>query len=201
MLPTHLLAGILLALPVAVGFPEVGLEAVLAGALGGLVPDLDLYYGHRKTLHYPVGYLVAAVPAVGVAILAPTALTIGLALFLLAAAAHSIGDILGGGLELRPWEGTDQRAVYNHLTGRWLAPRRVIRYDGAPEDLLLSVGLSLPALIAFNGLARLIVLLTLGIALIYVGVRRHLARLAPIIVGTLPPVLHGYVPARYLDSS
>src|SRR6056297_545185 len=50
-------------------------------------------------------------------------------------ALHAASDALGGGLELKPWRATSERAVYDHFRGRWIRPRRWVRYDGAPEDL------------------------------------------------------------------
>ena len=150
MLPTHVLVGLALALPVAVAVPEHADIALTAGLLGGLIPDLDMYIGHRKTLHYPVYYSALAAVAAPVAALVPTTATIAAAMGLLGAAAHSVMDVFGGGLELRPWEATSSRAVYNHHHDRWLAPRRWIRYDGAPEDLVLSVVVAVPLLFALE---------------------------------------------------
>ncbi len=101
--------------------PEFATVGLVAGFLGGLVPDLDMYVGHRKTLHYPVYYSVLATGGVLVGLAVPSVLTVAVALFLLGAAVHCVADIFGGGLELRPWEGTSDRAVYDHVRGRWIA--------------------------------------------------------------------------------
>ena len=77
MLPTHALFGMLLALPVAVLAPEYAPVAFGAGLAGGILPDLDLYVGHRKTLHYPVGYSLLAGVAGVAAVVSPTAATVG----------------------------------------------------------------------------------------------------------------------------
>lgn len=202
MLPTHALFGMLLALPIAVLAPEHSAVALAAGLAGGVLPDLDLYTGHRKTLHYPVGYsLLAGVAAAG-ALLHPTALTVGAALLLAAAASHSLVDVLGGGLELRPWEGTSDRAVYDHARGRWIAPRRWVRYDGAPEDLLLSVGLAGPLLVLVDAPFRSVVLASLGVAAVYTASRRTLPRIAQtlattVLPGRVPPSLLARIPGRY----
>ena len=86
MLPTHVLAGMLLAVPLVRAAPELALVGFAAGFLGGLLPDLDMYTGHRRTLHSPVYYSVLAVPALLAAVAAPSTLTVGVALFLLGAA-------------------------------------------------------------------------------------------------------------------
>jgi hypothetical protein len=199
MATTHALAGVVLALLALWVAPEAGLAAVLAGALGGLAPDFDLYAGHRKTLHYPVVYSVFAVVAVAVAGLLGTPETVTIAVFLSAAALHSLMDALGGGLELKPWRGQSERAVYDHVRRRWIAPRRWIRYDGAPEDLALAGVLAVPSLVVFGSPVREGVLAALGISAVYVLLRKPLVRLAERVVGGLPANVVDRVPDRFLD--
>ncbi|MFW5935230.1 MAG: metal-dependent hydrolase [Halolamina sp.] len=206
MLPTHALFGMLLALPVAVLAPEYGVVALGAGLAGGILPDLDLYVGHRKTLHYPVGYSLLAVAAAAGAVLTPTAGIVGAALLFAAAASHSLVDVLGGGLELRPWEATSERAVYDHYRGRWIAPRRWVRYDGAPEDLLLSVGLAVPLWLHVGSPFRPVVLAALGVGTVYAASRRVLPRVAHLLAtevlpGRVSPSLLARVPDRYRDGA
>lgn len=201
MLPTHALAGMAAALPFALAVPELGGVALLAGFVGGLVPDLDLYAGHRKSLHYPVYYPLLAVPALAGAVLAPTPALVVAAFVLLGAALHSAMDVFGGGLELYPWAATSERAVYDHFRGRWLAPRRLIPYDGSGEDLLLAGLLALP-LLAFAGPAlRWPVGAALLVAAVYTAVRRHLPGVARWLLetadGRLPDRALARVPERY----
>ena len=204
MLPTHALAGMALALPVALAVPELAGTALLAGFLGGVVPDLDLYAGHRKSLHFPVYYPALAVPALAVAALFPSPASVGVALALAGAALHSLTDVLGGGLELRPWEGTSERAVYDHYRDLWLAPRRWVRYDGSPGDLLLSVALAAPLFSVTGDALSLLVAATAGVAAAYAAVRRLLPAVATALVGTLaewlPTRLLARVPDRYRDA-
>ncbi len=61
-----------LVLPLVATAPEFASIALVAGLLGGVFPDLDLYAGHRKTLHFPVFYSAVATVAVVVAALIPT---------------------------------------------------------------------------------------------------------------------------------
>ncbi len=203
MLPTHALAGMLLALPVAILAPEHAAAVLAAGLFGGVLPDLDLYTGHRKTLHYPVYYsLLAGVTGVA-AVLQPTGLTVAVAVLFAAAAVHCLGDAFGGGLELRPWEGTSERAVYNHHRGRWITPRRWVRYDGAPEDFLLTLALAAPLWLTVSEPYRPVVLLAVVIAAGYAATRRLLPRLASLLFSTvlpryLPASLLAVAPDRYL---
>jgi hypothetical protein len=175
MATTHAAVGLLLATPVAFLAPELAVPAAVGGLAGGLFPDLDLFLGtHRKTLHYPDYYWLVVGPTALAAALAPAALTVGFALFVLAAAVHSVSDVFGAGLETRPWEGTSERAVYLHSGSRWLRPRRVVRYDGAPEDLVAATVLAVPGLVLFDGRVRLVVLVGLGVSVVYVVVRKRL---------------------------
>ena len=48
MMPTHVVVGIALALPVALYDPSMAELALWAGAIGGASPDFDMYYGHRS---------------------------------------------------------------------------------------------------------------------------------------------------------
>ena len=197
MLPTHVLAGMLLAAPLVRAAPELAPVGFAAGFLGGLAPDLDMYTGHRRTLHYPVYYSVLSLPALFAAVVAPSALTVGVALFLLGAALHSVADMYGGGLELRPWEGNSDRAVYDHYRGNWVAPRRGVRYDGAVEDLALSVGLGVPLLLLVDGPLRQVVIGTLVVAAVYTLLRRRLAEIAAAVIPLLPAAADPYLPDRY----
>lgn len=205
MLPTHAFAGMVLALPYALARPEFGGVALVAGFLGGVLPDLDLYVNHRKTLHYPVYYSLFALALVSMMAMVPTVVTVAAVFFLLAAAVHSVTDIVGGGLELRPWQATSNRAVYDHYHDQWIAPRRWVRYDGAPEDLLLSFTLALPLLVVLGDLFRWIVISALMIAVVYTAVRRALPTVTEwlvdgFLISRLPAHLLAYVPARYLDT-
>ena len=179
MATTHALAGVALAVAVSLFVPEAGGLPVLAAAVGGFFPDFDLTGDHRKTLHFPVYYSVAAVPAGLLALLNPTTVTVAVALFLVAAAAHSASDVLGGGLELRPWEATGEKAVYVHPQRRWLRPKRLVRYDGAPEDFVVGAAFALPGLVVFDGWVEQAVLAGLVVSLAYTVVRKRLPDITP----------------------
>jgi hypothetical protein len=206
MLPTHALVGMALAVPLALAAPEFGTTALVAGLLGGAVPDLDMYVGHRKTLHYPVYYTGAAVVLAAVAVAVPSPVTVAAVAFAVGAAAHCLADVFGGGLELRPWEGTSDRAVYDHYHGRWLAPRRWIGYDGSPGDFALAAAVGLPLSVTVGDPLRPVVFGALAVAGVYAVVRRLLPEIAERLVRTvlapaLPPDALSYLPARYLQAA
>ena len=205
MLPTHALSGMVLGLAVSAVAPEFGPVAIAAGLFGGVFPDLDMYAGHRKTLHFPVYYSLSALLALGLAGLLTSAATVAAALFVLAAAVNSVADAFGGGLELRPWEGASDRGVYDHYHGRWIAPRRLVGYDGSPGDLLLSGALAVPLVLTLDGPFQWVVVGGVAVAGTYTAVRRHLPDVANVLIGSLlvsmvPEALHTHVPDRYLES-
>lgn len=141
VLPTHAVMGLALAAPVLFIAPEAA-PVALAGALAGSVfPDLDMYAGHRRTLHYPTLYPLLAVPSVVAAVFVSHWILVGFAAFLVGASVHCRMDRYGGGLELEPWRGTSERAVYDHVRGEWRQPKRWIEYDGSPKELLLLAAL------------------------------------------------------------
>lgn len=177
MATTHGFAGLAVATVVAVVVPEFALAAAVGGILGGLTPDLDVLGTHRRTLHFPGYYSVAAVIVSVLAIAVPTTLTVGLAVALIAAALHCLFDIVGGIPAPDPWavESAD-RAVYLHSQKRWLRPRRWIRYDGAPEDFFFGAALAVPGLAVFDGPIRWLAVLGLLISAVYTVLRRPIGR-------------------------
>ncbi len=185
MATTHAAMGALLALPLTVVAPELAPAAALGGLVGGYVPDLDLLppMQHRRTLHFPEYYSALTVALGVVALARPSMLSAGLAFAALGAAVHSITDSLGGGLGSRPWSNDDQRGVYYHYGRRWIPPRRWIRYDGAPEDLLAVVLLSAPGLVALEGLPRQALLAGIAVSVVYTLVRKQLPKIEDRFVG------------------
>ncbi|MFB6267857.1 MAG: metal-dependent hydrolase [Halodesulfurarchaeum sp.] len=199
MATTHALLGVALAaLATLAGF-DVSVVAVVAAGLGGIFPDLDLYAGHRKTLHFPVYYSVGALGAVVGAVLLPSVGTTALALFLLAAGLHSGMDLFGGGLELRPWRATSDRAVFSHFHGRWFAPRRWIRYDGAPEDLGLAALAAIPSLAILDPPVTAGVLALLALSGLYTLLRKPLVLIAEWLVGQVPTHVRLRLPERFVE--
>jgi hypothetical protein len=178
MTSTHAVAGATLGTVAAAFAPELGAPAILAGFVGGALPDLDLLATHRRTTHYPVVGTIAALGVTGVALAVGTTGALLVAVGALAAALHVLMDVFGGGVEPAPWRATSDRGVYDHVAGRWIPPRRWVRYAGAPEDLLLSVGLAVPALAATAGPVRGLLLATLACSTGFSIVRRRLAALS-----------------------
>ncbi|MFC7096970.1 metal-dependent hydrolase [Halobaculum marinum] len=198
MATTHVLAGVLVGVAASALAPEAG-PLVLWGALGGLAPDLDLLGAHRKDLHFPAYGSLAALAAVALAAVAPSPATVGVAVFLLAAALHAVSDAFGGDLELRPWEQTGDRAVYEHLRGRWHPPRRWIRYDGAPEDFFAGLALALPAFAVLDGPARWVIATIVVVSAVYALGRRTLVDGGERAVAVVPESVLAAVPETLIE--
>lgn len=180
MTTTHAAMGLLAGVAVAVIDPGYGAVVGLTAYAGGVFPDLDVFVGdHRRTLHYPVGYWGVGAPAIVAAVGWPAPVTVGIAAFLGGAALHSTTDILGGGRGPKPWSEDDDRGVYDHYRGRWLRPRRLVRWDGSPEDLILAVVLSVPPLVYFDGVVRVVTVAGIVASMVYAGLRRRLPDLVP----------------------
>jgi len=175
MTTTHAALGVLVAALVLPFDPSLAVVAAYAAYAGGVFPDLDLAAAHRRTLHYPAIYPALAAPALVVALLRPSPLTVGVAFFLASAALHCLSEVLGGGLGRRPWLEDDERGVYSHLGDRWLAPRRVIPYDGAPLDLALCALLTVPGVLLFDDGVRLLLLAGFAVSVVYTVLRKRIA--------------------------
>jgi len=198
---THALAGAFIGAAVATAVPEFAMVGFLAAVAGSVAPDLDIYRGHRRTLHYPVYGWLVAVPAVALAGVVPTALTVTVAVFLVAATAHAGMDVYGGGLELRPWEAGSDRAVYSHYHGRWLQPRRLVPYDGSPQDLALAGGFAIAPAATLPDPVPAFVAGVLGVSLTYVVLRKRLASLWATVARALPDPVTPYVPDRFYEDA
>ncbi|WP_265108970.1 metal-dependent hydrolase [Halosolutus halophilus] len=179
MATTHVFAGLAVVAPVAYAAPEFAGPLAVGAIGGGLAPDFDLVLEHRRSFHFPVVGVVPAVLAAGLAVLVPSPVTVAIAALAVAAWLHAASDALGGGPEMDPWTNPSDRAVYDHVRGRWLRPRRWIRYDGAPEDAALAVVLAVLALSVFDGWFAAVVLGGLAVSIVYAGFRRRLVAWTP----------------------
>jgi hypothetical protein len=179
MATTHAFVGMALGTLLVPIAPDLAPAAVLGGGAGGILPDLDMVADHRRTLHFPAYYWIPTAGAGAVAVLAPTPVTVGATFLFLAAAVHSVSDVVGGGLELRPWRGESEKAVYLHPWGRWLRPRQWIRYDGAPEDFALGATFAAPSILLFEGTVRSLAVLGVAVSLAYALVRKRIPEWTP----------------------
>jgi hypothetical protein len=197
MATTHALYGMAAGASLLAVAPEYAPTAMVVGYVAGAVPDFDAYAEHRRTLHFPVYAPLCAVPALALAVVSPSVPTVSLAAALVALAAHAVMDAGGGGLSLRPWADEPDRAVYSHYHGRWISPRRLVAYDGAPGDFALALGAGLPLLLVTAGPYRLLVATTLVCSAVYVLLRKRLVEIVTVAVRLTPRRLHVLVPRRF----
>lgn len=197
MATTHALYGMAVGASVLSVAPEYAPTAMVVGYVAGAVPDFDAYAEHRRTLHAPVYCTLLAVPALLLAVVSPSVLSVSLATALVALAAHAVMDAGGGGLSLRPWIDEPGRAVYSHYHGRWIPPRRLIAYDGAPGDLALALLAGLPLLAVTAGLLRGLVAATLLVSMAYVLVRKRFVEIVTLVIHLTPQRLYVLVPRRF----
>jgi hypothetical protein len=173
MAPTHVMIGLSIA-AIASSVTPFWLAPAVGGLVGSIVPDIDLFVGsHRRTLHFPVLGWLPALAASVVAWIVPSPLTVCLSVGAIAFALHPVVDIASAGEELRPWERTNPLAVYCHACRRWFRARYWVRYDGAPEDLGLTLAFALPVLWAYDGWVAFVAITTVIVGVVYAAVRRR----------------------------
>lgn len=199
MLPTHVVIGLALGAPLLVIAPEIAPVALLGVLIGSILPDLDMYSGHRRTLHYPTGYAIATAMSIPLAVWLQWPIAISGTFVLFGAALHCRMDRYGGGLELEPWKATSNRAVYDHVQRQWLTPKRWIRYDGAPEDFILMATIGLPLVFVFDGGFQWVTFIAIVVGGAYAVFRRRLAGIARTVFRHVPASVAHHVPARYLE--
>jgi hypothetical protein len=200
MATTHAFVGAALASVTLLFAPAVAPLAMAAGFVGGVVPDLDVLFDHRRTLHFPVYGPFAAVLTVLLAALVPTTASIALAAFVLAAALHPVMDAFGGSKEARPWLHTTDHAVYDHYNRRWLAPRHWVRYDGSPGDFVVGAVASVPLLALATDPLWSVVVASLVVSLGYTVFRRQVVDLWERFVDALPDSISAALPLETPES-
>ncbi|MFC6992444.1 metal-dependent hydrolase [Haladaptatus sp. GCM10025707] len=179
MTTTHIALGLSLAYGLAALLPDYTTLVLGVAVVASIFPDFDVVFEHRKTLHYPVYFGVAALPLAVLVILAPSQLVVGLFTFLAFAWVHSISDIFGGGAEAHPWEGPSTRAVFLHPADRWIPPTRGVRYDGSPEDLALCILFSIPAFVVATGALFYLLIVNIALSVVYTAIRKQVPDFFP----------------------
>lgn len=184
---THAVMSVVVAIPFLYLYPQLALPIAVIAYLGGSFPDFDLFFGvHRKTLHYPVYFTVSAIATtVGFAVTTSTVLMF-VSVFLCGAAIHSLMDIVGAGVEEKPWNQTNPHAVYVHPQNRWATARYWIPYDGSPHDLVVLAMLSVIVVYVYSEpVVTIGILVTLVISTVYTLVRKDLPAVKTYIESTL----------------
>mgnify|MGYP006265906321 CR=1 FL=1 len=199
MLPTHIIVGMFLSLSVLYIEPNYINSVILVSIFGSLIPDLDMYYGHRKTLHYPVFCSIATLLSFCILIFITNIYSISLFFFFMTLSIHPLLDILSSGLEIRPWENTSKKAVYNHYSKQWIAPLHIIPYDGSKEDLSVLLILSIPLMVYLGQPFYSLIIVLNIIGILYTLSRKILPEFIKPVIKIVPDNYRKYIPDRYQE--
>jgi hypothetical protein len=88
--------------------------------------------------------------------------------------------------------------VFSHYHDSWIAPRRFVRYDGAPEDLLVASVLAVPAYVTFGSPVEELILGALALSAVYTLLRKPMVWAGEWLVEWLPPDVVGRIPDRFV---
>lgn len=108
--------------------------------------------------------------------------------FLLAGGLHSRMDVYSGGLELRPWEESDDRAVFDHFRGTWIPASRLV-YSGSPTDFVIGSVVLVPVLAFAEGITAALAVCVFALSVLYALSRQRIAAAVPRQFGTLSEFL------------
>ncbi|MFT4892802.1 MAG: hypothetical protein ACI8Z7_000590 [Candidatus Nanohaloarchaea archaeon] len=127
---------------VGLGALLASLEPMYAGQiigftlLAGIFPDLDMFFEHRKTFHRPFQFSALFLLLIPFYLFTGAFYLFILLAVLVSMVSHCALDLLSNGKTARPRENPDSRAVYDHIRGEWLKPRRMV-LDGSKGDVLM----------------------------------------------------------------
>lgn len=175
---THFLLGLSLAAAVKLVAPQYA-AAGLAAVAGSILPDFDVLFQHRRTLHFPIASSILALFTAPFLIAAPNVVTASVFLFALGVALHCFTDLLCNGIGPDPWKHEWENAVYNHVEGEWMQPLRWIGYAGSRSDLFLLLVFAIPPVLVYGRRIQLLVAAALLISFTYVLIQEHVPRITP----------------------
>lgn len=147
MASTHILSGALIGLIFSWFESGLLLQFVAVGVVGGVLPDLDLLWEHRKTLHRPFQFSILMAASLITWWMAGNLLLLFGAVLFSGLAVHSLSEVLSQGKTMNPDLHESDRGIYNHMTGEWIRPRNVVAV-ASEQDLLFTYLLALPLLLA-----------------------------------------------------
>ncbi len=163
---THALAGGFLGVTASFLVPGDLGSLVIAGMIGGVLPDLDILVEHRKTLHRPLEFnLVLALLLLGYVVFQQHFLTLSI-LLASGLVLHVVLDVMSQGKTMNPSLRKDDRCVYNHLQEEWVAPKRWVPV-GSWKDLMLSAVFATPLIYLTGPYVSLVSFFMLSVSLGY----------------------------------
>lgn len=180
MLPTHIIGALFLSIPIIAFYPDLIRVVFIGSVFGGVAPDLDLIIGqHRKSFHHPYIFSLGLFTAISLLVAFPeSTILVGFLAFMIGCVSHIVGDLMGSGLEHKPWDQTSTRCVYNHVRQEWIPPSYILGYDGSLRDMGVLLVLSGVVYIFYHQMMYIeqAVLVLLSIGMVYTIVRRTLPK-------------------------
>ena len=149
MLPTHVLIGGLSALSISALVSQPQTWLIIVGMTAAILPDLDIFIEHRKTLHRPKEYIIGLGLFSSIFFLNGSSLSLYLTVFFLGLISHIILDLLAYGKTMNPDLKEDGRCMYDHLSSKWIKPLKIAK-PGSKKDLILGTIASIPLLLTEN---------------------------------------------------
>lgn len=143
MLPTHIVMGGFIGLALSIIDPTTLSLYIYIGMIAGVIPDVDIFLEHRKTLHRPLEYLLVFTTLIFTYALFQLNSILVVAALFGSMSIHCISELFGQGKTMNPDLKTDDRCVYNHLAQNWLKPKRVVKVASI-RDLMILMVFSIP---------------------------------------------------------
>ena len=191
MLPTHIILGLLVMTPFVAVF-DLPVSVLYGAIIGSILPDLDLIVGtHRKTFHFPRYSFIVLIGSVVMISGYPSILGFFIVGLVVGFTLHSSSDVLGSGLEVRPWERTSKKAVFNHYTQEWEKPLHYFSYDGSPTDFFVLFGGSIILWMFWiqqnpAPYIQEVIILSIGVGVVYTFSRRVLPKIDQLLYKRYP---------------
>lgn len=179
MLPTHIVIGLILFLPISNIYQNYPSVILLASITGSIFPDFDMIYmNHRKTLHPIFIYFSLSIIFLLLSIVTDNLYIIFLSVMIPASFIHTLFDTFGTNRKKHPWKYDNKNVVYSYILGRWIKGRRYIEYDGCIKDLLLLLFSSI-LFIYYNNMIKytVVVYICISIGLTYTLVRKRVPKI------------------------
>lgn len=167
MTATHMLLGMLLGYILGFIQPDIAPYLLIIGFIGGMLPDIDIAFKHKRSLHFPFYYsLIVAITLTSTIFFSSVEAVMAFTFFG-AATLHCLTDVFAGSLETALGRQENEKTVYLHPENRWINSVNLIRFPGAPEDLMLSLLIGVPLLIVIQGPLEWLTAATLALGTAY----------------------------------
>lgn len=175
--PTHVLVGGFVGAVISAFVAVNPLPIVFMGMVAALLPNLDLFMEHRKTLHRPFQYAVVSIVLLGLVAFRPHPGVVALATVFTSLALHSWLKSLTEGQGLREDAMDAERAVYDHIRDQWMSARELTPMGGIPDVV---IGLSAGFLaITFAPESAVLIVPVMAVSVVFAATRKRIVTRIP----------------------